>query len=84
MSGGNHRGRQRPDANQRLPQHNAKHLPAKTYKEIGDAPEHVSFASHHQAACRTPVKATLHDTKCLLDLESPIISRVHQTRTLWP
>ena len=69
-----------PNANQRLPQHNADHVPVRTYKEIDDAPEHVSFASHHQASCWTPM---LHDAKCLLDLERPIISRVHRTRTLW-
>ena len=73
--------RSMPDANQRLPQHNADHVPVRTYKEIGDAPEHLSFASHHQAACWTPM---LHDAKCLLDLERPIISRVHRARTLWP
>ena len=49
--------------------------------EIGDAPEHTSFASHHQAACWMPM---LDDAKCLLDLERPIISRVHRTHTLWP
>ena len=73
MSGGNYKGRQSimPDDNQRLPQHDADHVPVRTYKEIGDAPEHVTFASHHQAAC-------------LLDLEGSIISRVHWTSTLWP
>ena len=84
MSGGNYQGRQSMDANQRLPQHNADHVPMRTYKEISNAPEHVSFASHHQATCWTPIKATLHDAKCLFDLEGPIISWVHQTHTLWP
>ena len=30
-----------PGANQELPQHNAKHLLVRTYREIGDAPEDV-------------------------------------------
>ena len=68
----------RVDRAWRLPQHDADHVPARTYKEIGDAPDPSS------AACWTPMKATLHDAKCLLDLERPIISRVHRTRTLWP
>jgi len=72
-----------PDANQRLPQHNADHMPVRTYKEISGAPEHISFASHHQAACWTPIEATTAWYK-VLDLEGPIISRLHQTHTLWP
>ena len=52
-------------------------------KKIGDAPEHVSFASDHQAACWTPIKAATAWYK-VIDLEGPIISRVHRTRTLWP
>jgi len=31
------------DANQELPQRNAKHLPMKTYREISDAPEDVCW-----------------------------------------
>jgi len=60
MLGGNYQGHQsmKPGANQGLPQHNAKHFPVRTFKEIGDAPEYVSFASDHQAACWTPIKAT--------------------------
>jgi len=85
MSGGNYQGRQSMmlDTNQRLPQHNVDHVSVRAYKEIGDAPEHVSFAFHHQAACWMPIKATLHDTKCFFDLQGPIISWVHQRHTLY-
>ena len=31
------------DANQELPQRNAKHLPMRTYREISDAPEDVCW-----------------------------------------
>jgi len=72
-----------PDANQRLPQHNADHVPVRTYKEISDTPEHVSFASYHQAACCMPIEATTAWYK-VLDLESPIISWLYRTHTLWP
>ena len=45
MPGGNHWGHQSMmlDANQELPQHNAKHLPMRTYREISDAPEDVCW-----------------------------------------
>jgi len=69
----------RVNRNQRLPQHDADHVPVRTYKEIGDAPEHVSFASHHLSP-----GSMLHDARCLLDLEGPIISQVRRTHTLWP
>jgi len=51
MLGGNYQGHQSmmPDANQGLPQHNVKHLPVRMFKEIGNAPEHVSFASNHRS-----------------------------------
>ena len=84
MLGGNYQGHQsmKPGANQGLPQHNAKHFPVRTFKEIGDAPEYVSFASDYPAACWMPMKATKAWYK-VLDLEGHIISRVHRTRTLW-
>jgi len=43
------------------------------YREIGDAPEHVSF-SHHQTAYWRPVKATLHDAKSLT-YKVPLLAR---------
>ena len=74
MPGGNHQGRQSMmlDANQELPQHNAW-LSVRMYREISNTPEHISFVSHHQVACWTLIKATLH-AKCLT-YKVPLLAR---------